>query len=134
MGQFLSDIAAGVRIVGSGQRVEVAGGQRKTGQCRSELLEFGIARHEVSLGIQLDNGTLGAVDGECHQAFRGHAAGFLGSGCQALGAKPVNGGFHVAVGLGKRLFAVHHACARFFAKFLHKCSCHAHRLYPVSGG
>ena len=134
VGQLVSNVTSGVRIVGSGQRVQIARSQRKTGQCRGEFLKFGVAGHKVGLGVQLDNSTFGAVDGECHQTFRGHAAGFLGSSCQALCAKPVNGGFHVAVSLGKCLLAVHHACARFFAKFLHKCSCHAHRLYPVSGG
>jgi hypothetical protein len=45
-------------------------------------------------------------------------AGFLGGFRQALLAQPVDGFFHVTVGLGERSFAVHHAGAGLVAQLL----------------
>ena len=47
------------------------------------------------------------------------SAVIFGGGGKALGAQPVDRGFHIAVGLGQRLLAVHHAGAGALAKFLH---------------
>ncbi len=58
--------------------------------------------------FDLDDGSLGAVDGNADEAFGGNAAGLLGGLGEATGAQPVDSRFHVAVGLGQRLLAIHH--------------------------
>ena len=58
-------------------------------------------------------------DREADEAFGGDAGRFLGGLGQALGAQPIDGRFHVAVGGGKRCLAVHHAYAGFLAQVLH---------------
>ena len=60
--------------------------------------------------------------GDADQALGGGAAGLLGRGRKALLAQPVDGGFHVAVGLGQRLLAVHHARAGLVAQLFHQRS------------
>ncbi len=62
---------------------------------------------------------LRAVDGDADQAFGRGAARLLGGGGEALGAQPVDGGFHVALGLVQRLLAIHHAGAGALAQILH---------------
>ena len=84
-----------------------------------EILELLVLGDEIGLGIDLDHRALLAVDGDADQAFGGGAAGLLGGGGEALGAQPVDGGFHVAAGLAERLLAVHHAGAGALAQFLH---------------
>ena len=74
---------------------------------------------EVGLRVDLDDGAAVALDGDADQALGGGAAGLLGGGGEALGAQPVDRGFHVAVVLGERLLAVHHAGAGALAQFLH---------------
>ena len=69
--------------------------------------------------VDLDDRALVAVDGDADQALGGGAAGLLGGGGEALGAQPVDRGFHVAAGLAERLLAVHHAGAGALAQFLH---------------
>ena len=74
-----------------------------------------------------------ALDGDADQAFGGGAAGLLGGGGEALGAQPVDRGFHVAVGLGERLLAVHHAGAGALAQFLHSRGRDlSHVSYPLN--
>src|SRR5262249_31437478 len=84
----------------------------------NEILELLVLGDEIGLAIDLDRGALLAVDGDSDEAFRGGAAGLLGGGGEALGAQPVDRGFHVATGLAQRLLAVHHAGAGALAQFL----------------
>ena len=52
------------------------------------------------------------------QALGGDAAGFLGGLREALLAQPVDRGLHLAVGLGQRRLAIHHAGAGRLAQLL----------------
>jgi len=70
-------------------------------------------------GIHLDDGAARALHGDADEALGCRAARLLGGGGETLGAQPVDRGFHLAVGLGERLLAVHHAGARALAQFLH---------------
>ncbi len=95
-----------------------AGLEGELGDVADDRLELLVAGDEIGLGIDLDDGALGALDGDADQAFGGDAAGLLGGLGETAGAQPVDGGFHVAVGLGQRLLAVHHADAGRVAEFL----------------
>jgi hypothetical protein len=48
-------------------------------------------------------------------------------------AQPVDCGFHVAVGFGQGLLAVHHAGAGLVAQFFHHCSGNAHNSLFILG-
>jgi hypothetical protein len=90
------------------------------------LLEIGVLAHEIGLGVDLDRHGGATLGCHGHEAFGRRATGFLGGFRQALGAQPVNGGFHVAIRFGQRLLGVHHACAGRLAQFLHLCGCNRH--------
>ena len=84
-----------------------------------EILELVVARDEVGFGIHFHQRAGIAADSDADQAFRRDAAGLLRGLGQALLAQPVDGGFHVAVGLVERGLAVHHARAGLVAQVLH---------------
>ncbi len=88
-------------------------------------LELFVAGDEVGLGIDLDHDPLDAGRLRTDQALRGNAAGFFRSFGQALFAQPIDRCLHVAVGLGQRLLAIHHADAGRFAQVLdhRRCDC-----------
>ena len=68
------------------------------------------------------------------QAFGRDAAGFLGGLRQALLAQPILRRLHVAVGLGERALAIHHAGAGQLAQFLdHLGGDICHRIFPSIG-
>ena len=117
--------------------VIAAGLERELGDLGDHGLELLVAGDEVGLGIHFDDGTGGAFDGEADQAFGGNARRFLGGLGEALGAQPVDGGFHVAIGGGERRLAVHHAHAGFLAQVLHhRCGdlSHDHPLSKMESG
>jgi hypothetical protein len=91
-----------------------------------QILESVVAGDEVGLGIDFDHHGGIALRRDRDQAFGGGAAGFLVSLGNALGAQPVNSGFHVATGFGQCLLAIHHACAGLVAQLFHHCSGNAH--------
>ena len=93
--------------------------QRELGDVADEILEELVLGDEVGFRIHLDDGAAIALDGDADEALGRRAAGLLGGGRQTLGAQPVDRGFHLAVGLGERLLAVHHAGAGALAQFLH---------------
>ena len=66
-----------------------------------------------------DNRTASSFDGHADETLCGRAACLLGGGSKTLGAQPVDGGFHVAIGFRKRLLAVHHPGAGALTEFLH---------------
>ncbi len=102
------------------QRLDVAATlQRDIGDGLGERLEFRVARDEVGLGVDLDDDAFGALHSDGDEAFSGYAAGLLGGLRQALGAQPVDGGFHVAVGRREGGLTIHHARAGLVAEFLH---------------
>ena len=95
--------------------------KRELGDVADEILEDLVLGDEVGLRIDLDDRAALALDGDSDEAFGGGAAGLLGGGRKTLGAQPVDRGFHLAIGLGERLLAVHHAGAGALAQFLHRC-------------
>jgi hypothetical protein len=92
--------------------------ERERGHAADERLELLVLSDEVRLGINLDHGTAGAVHGHADQPLGRDPTRLLGGGGKTLGAQPVHRSFHVAVRLGQRLLAVHHARAGALAQFL----------------
>jgi hypothetical protein len=82
-------------------------------------LELLVAGDEVGLRVHLDDGGPWCPDGDADEAFGGDARRLLGGLGEALGAQPVDGGFHVATGGGERRLAIHHAYAGLLAQVLH---------------
>ena len=78
---------------------------------RTSLLEVGVAGDEVGLGVDLDDHADAVLHRDADEALGRGAARLLRRLGEALGAQPVDRGFHVAVGLGQRLLGVHHAGA-----------------------
>ena len=109
-----------------------AGVERDLRDHLDQSLELLVARDEVGLGIDLDHDALGARRQRADQAFRRDAAGLLRGLRQALLAQPVDRRLHVAVVLGERLLAVHHADAGRLAQVLdhRRCDC-CHRCNPL---
>ncbi len=93
--------------------------ERELGDVADEALEQLVLGDEIGLGVDLDDRAATTLDGDSDEALGGGAAGLLGRSREALGAKPVDRGFHFAIGFRKRLLAVHHSCARALAQFLH---------------
>ncbi len=90
-----------------------------------------VARDEIGLGIDFDHGALRARRGNADQTFGGDAAGLLRGLRQTLLTEPIHRRFDVAVVLGQRLLAVHHAGAGLLAKLLHQRSRNlGHALTP----
>ncbi|CUW86579.1 hypothetical protein AGR2A_Cc110116 [Agrobacterium genomosp. 2 str. CFBP 5494] len=125
---------AGCRIDGSGNSVNGAiGGESNLGDAADEVLESVVTGNEVGFRVQLDNDSLVTHGGNADQTFGSRAAGLLVGLRDALGAQPVDRRFHVAIGFSKSLLAVHHACARLFAQFLHHCGCDFGHCVPLIG-
>ena len=93
--------------------------QRQLRDVAHEVLEQLVLGDEIGLGIDLDDRAALALDDDADEALGGGAAGLLRGRGKALGAQPVDRGFHLAIGLGERLLAVHHAGAGALAQFLH---------------
>ena len=115
---FLDGFAGGQ--LGGLQRFGVggAGGQRGLGDGVGEGEEVLVLGDEVGLGVDLDQHGLAAVLGDRDAAFGGDAAGLLVGLGQARLAQPLGCGVDVAVVLGERLLALHHAGAGALAQFL----------------
>ena len=122
--------AAGLRRL---DRLDIGAGiERDIGDHLDETLEQIVAGDEVGLGIDLDHRRLGAAHDDADQTFRGDAAGLLGGLRQALLAQPILRRFHVALGLGQRGLAVHHARASRLAQVLDHLGCNrSHWLIPL---
>jgi hypothetical protein len=88
-----------------------------------QALELTIARDEIGLGVDLDHDALGALGERADQTLGRDAARLLGGLGQTLLAQPILRRFHVAVVLGQRGLAVHHACAGRLAQVLDHRSC-----------
>src|SRR4051794_17869490 len=95
--------------VGGQQRVDVGRllGQHDVEQPLGELDEVGVLGDEVGLAVQLEQRAVLAHD----DAVRGGALEALADVLGALDAQELDGLVEVAVGLGERLLAVHHAGA-----------------------
>ena len=95
-----------------------------------------VPRHEVGLGIDLDDHALVARRHSADQAVGGNAAGLLGRFRQALLAQPILCRLHVAGGFGKGCLTIHHAGAGGLAEVLDHCCCdrsHCERPSCLSG-
>ncbi len=106
--------------------------QRDLGDIGDDFLERGVAGNEIGFRIDLDDNRLAQAGIDTDQSLGGRAISLLVGLRNALLAQPVDSLFHVAVGLGQRLLAIHHACACLFAQFFHLCSRNAHRCLFVS--
>ena len=82
----------------------------------------------VALELRHDADLAAHVDVGLDDALGGHAAGLLLGGSDALLAEPLHRLVHVAVGLGQRLLALHHANAGRLAQLLNLCSSDCHFL------
>ena len=132
VGDAVLDGLARCRIVRGGNRFDLAVGVKgNSGDAANEILESFVAGNEVGLGIDFDDDSLVATRCNADQAFsRGAARLLLGLG-NALGAQPIDRGFHVATGLGQRLLAVHHARAGALAQNLDHFSCNSAHFKPL---
>ena len=84
----------------------------------NEPLKIVVARDEVGLGIDLDDHADIVLDCDADEAVGGDAPALLGRLGEALLAQPVDGGLDVAVRLGQRVLAIHHARAGLLAQIL----------------
>ena len=103
-----------------------------------EFREARVLRDEVRLRVDFnDNADLAAVRNlRKRNAFRSDSARLLDGSCEALLAKELGCLLHVAVRLGKRLLAVHHAAAGLRSERRDVFCCKAHFLFllPVQLG
>src|SRR6185312_1666823 len=126
-GHVLADLGDGVADgIGDRDRADlgrldllhVGAGERDVRDHGDEPLEQVVARDEVGLGIDLDHDALRARDLDADQALGSDAPGLLGGLGQALLAQPVLRRGQVALGLGQRRLAIHHAGAGRLAQLL----------------
>ena len=132
--QSLGDRAA-VRVGGGTQRFQVAARlKRRVSDGRDERLEPIVLCHEVSLRVHLDHRPDRALDRDANQTLGRRSARLLLSGGQAFGAQQINRRLKVAVRLGQRLLAIHHAGPGPLTQLLDRARgylCHVVR--PCSG-
>src|ERR1019366_5039097 len=103
-----------------------------------QLLELRSARDEIALAIHFheDADLAARVDVAHYRAFAGGAARLLCCRCHALLAQYDDGVFHVALGFGKGVLAIHHRGAGLLTKLFYLCctdihgGC-AHFLIPI---
>ena len=96
-----------------------------------EALKNLVLRHEVSLGVDLNNhahAVLGS-HGEGH-AFRSYFASLLGLCSKSLLTQPLNGLVKIAIGLDQSFFAVHHTYAGHLAQLLYIFCRNRHNKLP----
>ena len=86
-----------------------------------QLLEVGRPRDEVRLAVHLDQDAAPVIRGDAvaDQPFARRAPGLLGGARQAALPQNEVGLLEVAVGLGERGLAFHHARAGLVAELLH---------------
>src|SRR5262249_7776214 len=77
-----------------------------------------IARDEVRLAVDFDDGARASLGGGPHQALGGDAPGLLRRSGQAFLAQPIDRLLQVARDLRERSLAIHHARAGLLAQFL----------------
>ena len=119
VGQLVGDGAAGPGIGRLLQRLDIAvAADRERGDRAHERLEQLVARDEIGLGIDLDDGAGGAARRDPDKPFGGDAPGLLGGGGKPLLAQPIDRGLDIAAALAERALAIHHAGAGLLAQFL----------------
>ena len=102
------------------QRVfEIAAGpKRELSDFAHGLLEIGVASDEVGLGVDFDQRSGLGRGGNADQPLGGNPVRLLGGFRKALGTEPIDRGFHLAIALGQRGLAIHHAGAVFSRRLL----------------
>ena len=125
--QFGGHAIARARIGHLAQLGDVAiGFESQIGNGADNGLELFVASNEVGFRVHFDNGSLGAGAGNTNQAFSGNAVGLLGGLGEATCAQPVDRCFHIAIGFGQGLLAVHHPDASRVAELLDHSCCDFH--------
>jgi hypothetical protein len=109
--------------------------ERHLGGFPHEGLELVVARDEVGLRIDLQQGR-GVTGGfRRNEALGRHAVGLLGGLRETLLAQPIDGLLDVAAGLVERRLAVHHARAGLVAELLHQgCGDIGHVILSFGSG
>src|ERR1700752_3815318 len=99
MGQLGLDRASGTRISSLFQRRDLAVSiECEPADVSNEALEFLVARHEVGLGVDLDDRADEATRCNSDETFGGNPTSFAGGRCQALFPQPVDRGLDIAAG------------------------------------
>jgi hypothetical protein len=96
------------------------------GNAADDILELFVAGNEVGFGIDFHGSGLGAGGHQTNQTFGSDAISLLGGLGQTTGAQPIDSSFHVAIGFGQSLLAVHHPDASRVAELLDHCSSDFH--------
>jgi hypothetical protein len=112
--------ARGIGLLAQFVDIGLAARQGDAGDIARQGLEILVAGDEIGLGIDFDDDAGALADQSRDQTFGGDAPGLLGGLGQTLFAQPVDRRFDVAVILGQRGLAVHHAGAGALAQFLHQ--------------
>ena len=128
LGDLGGDAAADRAISGHQRRVRLVAREDDVGDLVDQRLEAIVARHEVGLAIDLGQHAQRAVviELDADDAFRGDAAGALGGLRHAALAQVLDRGVDVAVALGQRRLAFHHARAGTLAQVLDHLSSDCH--------
>jgi hypothetical protein len=116
---------------GQGRQVGgvVLGDQHRRGVGQRE--EAVVLRDEVGLAVDLDHGAHAAFDIGCDDPLGRDAARSLPGLVAQLDAQELFGLFHVAVGLGQGLLALHHRGVGLCAQFAdHACGDCSHLVSP----
>ena len=115
--------AGGIGLLAQLLDIGLAARQGDARDIARQGLEILVAGDEIGLGIDFDDNAGALADQSRDQTLGGDAPGLLGGLGQALLAQPVDRRFDVAVILGQRGLAVHHAGAGALAQFLHQSGC-----------
>ena len=118
---LLGDGQVGAGVLAGHKGLQVGGlvGGHGGGHALDEVHELLVLGDEIGLGVDLDHHAHAVHDGGVSHTLGGDAAGLLLRGGQALLTQILDSLVHVAVGLGERLFAVHHAHAGHLAQGLY---------------
>src|SRR5215472_2900335 len=113
------DRAPGARIGGLLQRRNLAVPiECQPADSPNKALELVVARYEVGLGVDFDDGPDGATCRDPNQTLCGDSPSLAGGRRQTLHPQPVDGPFDIAPGFAERSLAIHHARAGLLAQLL----------------
>src|SRR5208283_1538303 len=117
MGQLGFDRAVRARKRGLSQRLDCAVAvEREPADAPYEALERLVARHEIGLGVDLDDGTDGTARRDPDEPFCSDPPRLVGGRCQPLLPQPVDGCLDIAAAVAERPLAIHHPGARLFTQ------------------
>ena len=96
MGELLGDAAPGTGEGRALDRIDIAMGEGEIGDLADEILEGVVARDEVGLRIDLDDGAGMATGGDADESLGGDAAGLFGGGGETFLAQPIDRALDIA--------------------------------------